>query len=394
MQVMIATETYAPSVNGPAVFTHRLAAGLADRGHDVVVVAPSPTGSALSQTAGRLTVLGVRSLPTPYPGQRGAVLSRRGGAALVAKFRPDVVHVQSHFILSRALARAAHLDRIPVVGTNHFVPNNILPHAPGILLRFGATRRSIQRLLWRHLITFLERLDGVTVPSHAAGALLRAHGLKAPIHVISNGVDLSRFHPGGGRDRPARPWPAPKLIVLYVGRLDRDKGLPTLVEAMSSVVAQRPADLVLCGRGRSASQLRRQSRALGIAASVHFPGHVTDDRLPDLYRAAAVFVMPSTNELQSMATLEAMASGLPVVAAEALALPELVRDGDNGFLVPPGQPHVLADRLGRLLADPAERARMGSASRWAAQGHRLDRTLAAFERVYHGLLGSRPALRA
>jgi glycosyltransferase involved in cell wall biosynthesis len=115
---------------------------------------------------------------------------------------------------------------------------------------------------------------------------------------------------------------------------------------------------------------------------------VADSSLPELYRSATVFVMPSPNELQSMASLEAMASGLPVVAADALALPELVHEDEHGVLFPPGDACVLANRLGDLLADPARRRRMGCAGRVTAECHRFDRTLNALRTLY-GELRSR-----
>lgn len=96
--------------------------------------------------------------------------------------------------------------------------------------------------------------------------------------------------------------------------------------------------------------------------------------------------MPSPVELQSIATLEAMASGLPVAAADAMALPELVKDGENGFLFPPGDPEALADRIATLLSAPECAARMGRASRTRAESHRIDLTLTAFESLYQSVL--------
>jgi glycosyltransferase involved in cell wall biosynthesis len=274
---------------------------------------------------------------------------------------------------------------VPVVGTNHFVPENMLPHAPGVLLRSAATGRLIRRALWRQLARFYERLDAVTFPSRAAAELATRWGMRAAAHVISNGIDVSRFRPapagapGPGPRRPASP------VILYVGRLDPDKGLETLVRAMPWVRSRDAADLVLCGTGVAAPALRRLARASGVAEAIRFIGFVDDERLPELYRAATVFAMPSANELQSLATLEAMASGLPVVAADALALPELVRPDDNGLLFPAGDHRALGDRIVRLLSDPAARSRMGSAARATAERHRIETTLDAFERLYRDL---------
>ncbi|MBI2001761.1 MAG: glycosyltransferase, partial [candidate division NC10 bacterium] len=343
MRIMIATETYSPCLNGPAVFTRRLAAGLADRGHAVAVVAPSPSGRFYTETEGKdLTVIRMRSIPTPYPDQRCALLTRRGAKALLSEFRPDLLHIQNHFVLGRTLARAAKASRIPVLGTNHFLPENMLPHAPGVLLRWGATRRLVHHEVWRHFVRAYERLDAVTVPSHTAANLVRARGLKGPVHVISNGVEVARFRPPARQEPASSDGRAIRPSILYVGRLDSDKGLEVLIRAMPYVLEHQAADLLLCGKGVHEPPLRRLVESLTIAANVRFTGVVPDDELPRTYRAATVFVMPSPNELQSLATLEALASGVPVIAANALALPELVHEGGNGFLFSPSDSGALA----------------------------------------------------
>jgi glycosyltransferase involved in cell wall biosynthesis len=388
MRIMIATETYTPSVNGAAVFSQRLAVGLAGRGHHVAVVAPSPTGHPFTEShESRLTIYRVRSIPTPYPSQRCALLTERGARALLTAFNPDLLHIQNHFVLGRIVARAARVRRIPVVGTNHFMPENILPYIPRVLAALR-TSRVLQHWLWRQFVRVYGQLDAVTVPSHAAAELTRSQGLKVPLHIISNGIDVARFHPARGQDFPGGDRLAPGPIILYVGRLDPDKGLETPIRALPFVAQHCAAFLVLCGRGVHESALGFLAKTLSVSARVRFPGFVPEDQLPDMYRAATLFVMPSTNELQSLATLEAMASGLPVVAARAMALPELVEEGKNGFLFPPGDHLALADRMVCLLSDPPQVARMGQRSREVAERHSIDLTLGAFESLYQDLLKS------
>ena len=385
MRIMIGSETFPPSINGAAVFTRRLAAGLAGRGHEVAVVAPSPTGHPYTERdGGDVTIFRIRSIPTTYPGQRCGVLTAWGARALLRAFRPDLLHIQNHFVIGRALARAAQASRIPVVGTNHFMAENMLPHTPGVRWS-GPWRRMVHRELWRQCVRLYGQLDAVTFPSHAAAALAQAQGLRRPVHVISNGIDTTRFHPPLDEGAPRRGEPRTPII-LYVGRLDPEKGIDALVRAMPHVLSRQPAEVMLCGRGGHDAVLRSLGEQLGVSGSVRFAGFVPDDELPRTYRAATIFVMPSPVELQSIATLEAMASGLPIVAADAMALPELVENGENGFLFPPGDPQALAERIVALLSDPVRAARMGRASHTIAECHRINLTLAAFESVYQNLL--------
>jgi hypothetical protein len=130
---------------------------------------------------------------------------------------------------------------------------------------------------------------------------------------------------------------------------------------------------------------------LGISDRVEFLGHITDQELPGVYENCTVFVMPSIAELQSIATMEAMASGRPIIGADAMALPHLVHDGDNGYLFPPDDSDALADRLHRVLsADHAELSRMSENSLHLIQAHDINRTITIFEDLYRGVGENRP----
>src|SRR5262245_28021619 len=301
MRVMLVTDTYPPSVNGAAVVTSRMAAGLIDHGDDVAVIAPSPTGRAYTEMQGRVVVFRVPSLPTTYPGLRCALPTPRAVRRLLSQFQPELVHVQNHFVLGPALTRAGKARGLTVVGTNHVIPENLLPYAPGLFLRTASTRRILSRWLWKRVVEFYQGLDAVTAPSRAAAGLLQAHGLRVPVHVISNGVDIERFRPAGAR----ASLESDRAVALYVGRIDPDKGLETLIHAMPQVLARYCVELVVCGRGVHERRLRQLCRTLGVTAHVRFTGFIVDRSLPELYRSATVFVMPSPNELQSLATLEA-----------------------------------------------------------------------------------------
>ena len=125
---------------------------------------------------------------------------------------------------------------------------------------------------------------------------------------------------------------------------------------------------------------------LGIADRVKFLGHINDEQLPKAYEDCTVFVMPSIAELQSIATMEAMASGRPVIAADAMALPHLVHDGDNGYLFPPDDSDALKERLERILsADTMELARLSENSMHLIQSHDIAKTIKIFEDLYRGV---------
>ncbi|WP_408640288.1 glycosyltransferase [Saccharomonospora saliphila] len=174
--------------------------------------------------------------------------------------------------------------------------------------------------------------------------------------------------------------------VAFVGRLDAEKRLEELIRALPRVHETLDAQLVLVGTGTRRPALERLAAEVGVADRVRFLGFAPDEQLPITYQAADVFAIPGVAELQSIATLEAVASGLPVVAADAVALPHLVSPERNGFLFRPGDVAGLAAALTRLLSSASLRDRMGAASRTVAAAHDHEATLARFEEIYTGLL--------
>jgi phosphatidylinositol alpha 1,6-mannosyltransferase len=412
LRVMIVTDQYEPMVGGVPTVTRDLAAGLSERGHAVAVVAPSPTrhgGDPRPGPAGGVAVDLRGSVPWPwYEGQRLGLLSGPRARELMAGFAPDVVHVHSPLTLGAAARSAARRRQVPVVYTNHYLPLNVWPAAargpagpgpgqPGAG-RAGSVQRARDAAFYACVAGFANRCDHVTAPTATALRLLRDHGLRAPSQAVSNGVDLQRFSPGP-RDAALRSrhgLPPDRPVVLAVGRLSPEKRADVLIAATARLTAAGDAAggvplLVLAGAGPEESRLRSLAGHYGVAEHVRFLGFVPDTDLPGLYRLADVFAIASQAELQSLATMAAMASGLPVVAADAGALGELVHAGENGFLARPGQPAGFADCLALLCRDATLRARMSKASARIIGEHDRHRVLARWESIYRAL--ARPGAR-
>jgi len=384
LRVLIGTDTYHPDVNGAAYFTFRLATGLAARGHDVHVICPSADGDASTRFEGGVTVYRLPSVPTLiHPTFRVCIPPRVNTRvrAVLDDVAPSVVHVQGHFPIGRSLLRAAHKQRLPLVATNHFMPDNLLAygHIPAI------ARRLVCAFAWWDFTRMFNRAEWVTTPTPIAADLIRNKGLQPPIQAISCGIDLDRFHTRADTGLLAAFGLPDRATLLFVGRLDEEKRLQDLVGALPTIRGHVDAQIVLVGTGTQQHNLAVLADQLGVAEHVHFLGFVPDDELPRIYPAADVFVMPGVAELQSLATLEAMASGLPIIAADAMALPHLVHPGLNGFLYRPGDVDAVSRHGLALLAEPPLRHRMGRASRAIARTHDAAVTLAEFEDRYTSL---------
>ena len=408
LRVLIVTDQYEPMVGGVPTVTRDLARGLAGRGHAVAVVAPSATrrghraGGEAGGRAGEVAVDFRGSVPWPwYEGQRLGVLPRARAGELVAAFDPDVVHLHSPLTLGAAARAAARRRHVPVVYTNHYLPLNVWPGAArsardaGGAARWTAPRAR-DAAFYAYVTGFANRCDLVTAPTATALRLLREHGLRAPSQALSNGVNLDRFAPGpaereeAGALRSKYALPPGRPLILSVGRLSAEKRGDVLIAAVARLPrADNAGDagpvLVLAGTGPDEGRLRSLARHYGVADRVRFPGFIADEDLPGLYRLAEVFAIASQAELQSLVTMAAMASGLPVVAADAGALAELVHPGENGFLARPGRAAEFAESLGLLRRDADLRARMSKASLRIISGHDGHRLLGRWESIYRAL---------
>lgn len=376
MKILIAGDTYTPpDINGAAGFTHSLANGLAECGHEVMVMIPSASGKKAVSRRGDVEVWEVPSFSYPwYPSFRIAHIWRlsRIARSVLDEVVPDVVHIQSHFVVGRWAARAAIRAGIPLVATSHFHPLNLVPHLP--LKTPNWLSKLMIEASWRDLGRVFRQAVAVTSPSTIGADLLKRAGCAKSVRVISCGVDTRRFHPRASMAE------ADTSSIVFVGRLEAEKHLDELVSALS--LMHRPATLKLVGVGSQEAALGALSARLGVQSRVRFLGFVPDSSLADELASSDVFCMPGTVELQSIATLEAMACGLPIVAAQSGALPLLVSPGVNGYLYEPGNTKQLAAFLDELLTSQESRRRFGLASRERALLHTTESTIQAFEELY------------
>jgi glycosyltransferase involved in cell wall biosynthesis len=381
---VVGAVTYPPDVNGAANFGHRLATGLAGRGHDVHVICHSTDRKSSTSVEDGVTVHRIPSYGTPlHPTFRISAPWRASSTSnrLLAEIQPDVVHVQSHFFIGRGVINAARRRGIGLVATNHFMPENVFGyiHVPRPLQRVAS------RLAWRNLIKHYSKAAMVTAPTQRAVQLLQESGFSRNALPISCGIDVDRYRRRAVAYRKQHPDPDVRTV-LFVGRLDEEKHIDDLLRAMSLLHTTAPTRLEIVGDGSCRESLERLAAELGVAERVHFSGLVTDDELLDAYARADLFCMPSIAELQSLATMEAMSARTPVVLANAMALPHLVEQGQNGLLYPPRDVHALANAIDEIIGDRATIDRMAAASERLVLKHDINAVLGQFESIYWQVL--------
>jgi glycosyltransferase involved in cell wall biosynthesis len=284
-------------------------------------------------------------------------------------FGADLVHVATEFTAGRSGIAWAESEGVPLVTSFH-------TDFPAYLAGYGAG--GFERAAWRYLRNFHNHGRLTFCPSAATRDQLTDHGFHNRLRIWGRGVDACHFTPD--RRRPEvrqKLMDGDPLMLLYVGRLAPEKRVDVLLEAFALAWAKCDAlRLVVTGDGPSAGELKEKAHP-----DVTFTGTLRGDELADTYAAADLFVFPSDTETFGNVVIEAMASGLPVIAAEKGGVLESVHPLHNGLLAEPGSPRAFADAILRLARDPQLRSRLGA----NARAHALRRSWYA---VFTELLGA------
>ena len=352
MRIALVSDTYAPQVNGVTTVLRRMVRAVGDAGHLAAMIAPAYPGGHPADPL----ELRVPSLPfPPYPSIRLSFPLTRRINRFLDQLGPHLVHVATEGPLG-VVGRAWALEHdIPLITSFHTdFPRYARDYHVALL----------EPTVWKWLAWFHRPARLTHTPGDGTRAELLAHGIGHAV-VWGRGVDTAHFNPG--RWTPAcRRWLAggdDTAIVLHVGRLAPEKNLEVLAEAwrMAYAALGPRVAFVMAGDGPLAGRLRSR---LPFARHI---GFVDRETLATLYASADLCVIPSKTETCGLVALEAMASGLPVVAADAGGLKESVRHGETGFLVSPDDPHAYVDAIAELVVRPFQRREFGVAARRAAQ---------------------------
>jgi glycosyltransferase involved in cell wall biosynthesis len=332
---------YSPEVGGLESHVRGLAEGLVKRGHEVRVVTSRSRSDFPSEE--QMGGVNVRRTWMPSRSPMGWVAHAVASVpAMRAQARwADVVHAQSFAsaVPAGIAARGARRPWVVSFHTSHFLERAKKP-------------------LWKPVLGRLVRApDRALAASREIAQVAESLAPGVRVEALTNGVDTDRFVP---REGPAGQSGPPRVIVPR--RLVPKNGVETFVRAFPRVRDRVPGvRALIAGDGPERARLESLSRELGVASAVEFLGATPHERMPELFASAQVAVIPSLMEATSVAALEAMACGLPVVASDVGGLPEIV-DGGVGALVPPGDPSALAEAIVALLTDP-RRAEKGSLAR-------------------------------
>ena len=383
-RVLYCTDTYPPQVNGVSVVTALSVRGLEARGWSCHVVAPRYPAqmegtpiAGVPQSGKAVTSVASAALPV-YPDLRLSAPALGRVLRAMRDFAPDLVHCETEFVLGRLGQVAARRLGIPLVTSYHTDFGKYVASYGAPWLR-GVVSRYVARFHGRALRTY--------TPSEAAAGELRRLGVRHA-EVWGRGVDTTAFSPRH-RSAALRETLAAgpdAFTFLYVGRLAAEKSVDRVLAAYRIAADRLPAGrvrLVIAGAGPREPALREAA-----PASVIFLGYLDREQaLPQLYASADAFVFASETETLGLVVLEAMASGLPVIAVPAGGVAEHLRDGVNGMAAPPGDTGAMAEAMVRLVSDGPRRRRLAEGALATADALTWDAELDRLDRSYREVLG-------
>ncbi len=411
MRIVIATAVYYPQINGVAVFSHNLAVGLARRGHEVMVITPSQTGRNYTRTQDGVKVKYLRSMDVKvYPDQINPVPKKKKVLGIelphlfykngfkvsifpqieikkiLDDFKPDVVHVQVSDPIGLSVVSYARKRGIPVVTTEHNQPEVITDP----LKMPGPMKKPVNAMLSAYFRNRQSKSDFVTMPTEQAiRNLLEKHQFEIPIAAVSNGVDLKHFKPGKAPAGIYRKYGIDKdaAVVLYVGRVDPEKQVGTVIAAFKEARKFIPkTEMVIVGDGVDKARLEKMVKDDGLSSAIKFLGRVTPPDLYELYRVGTLFATASEIETQGIVLIEAAATGLPLIAVDKGAVSEVCISDKNGFLCKPGNTAEIAEAMIKILSDPELQQKFATNSIKIAAEHDMEKTLDKFINIYQKLI--------
>lgn len=345
MNILMLTNEFPPSIGGVQTHVHELGRALVAQGHRVTVVTRWKDPKTARED--ELDGMAVHRIPLSNSHWLYNWQLKRQILKLHREQPIDVIHVHG----MRPLDGCRSLP-IPVVFTNH---------TSSFLKRVATTQKTRDKMAKQLSVARL-----VLAPSEELAEATTATGYKGPVQFIANGVDVQKFSPGTSSLRTRLGIPEDAFVVSLARRLYEKNGVLYLAQAFTQLNS-RNVHLVVAGDGTDRAEFTRIIGQSGLEDRVHMLGGVANGDMPDLYRGCDVSVLPSLLEATSIAGLEAMACGLPLVGTNVGGIPAILRDGDNGCLVEPRSPEQLASAIDALAADRSRCAAMGRRSRERAE---------------------------
>ncbi|MFI5412662.1 MAG: glycosyltransferase [Candidatus Micrarchaeales archaeon] len=345
LKIAFYTDTFLPAHDGVVTSIMNFRKELMKRGHEVYIFASGneKTKQMIGDKKDIYIIKGMKF--KKYP-QYNLALMPFTSASKLNEISPDIVHAHTPFIMGTWALAMAKMNKFPIVSTFHtmFTEKSVIQeYASKHAVSF------LQKYSWKYARFYYNKCNAVMAPSYAIQALLEKKGIPDSL-VVPNAVDINRFNNKvhGGKIRKKLLKNRNESLVLYVGRISREKKIETLLKAAKNL-HNEDIRFTFVGTGPALNYYSKMSSRLGLNDKVSFEGFVDDKILPNYYASADLFCIPSTFETQGIVSIEAMASGKPVVGADSLALKEIIKNGKNGEKFVPNDSKSCAKKIKKVI---------------------------------------------
>ncbi len=380
LKIAFYTDTFLPAVDGAVISILNFRKELERRGHEVYIYA-SGNERTKQMVKGDKNVVVVRGLRfRSYP-QYNLALFPLVSKLKTFNLKMDINHAHTPFMMGVHAVLLSKVDRKPIVGSFHTLFTN-----RSVIKEYVVANRlvtnMIMRYSWRYARLFYNRCDRVAAPSGVIKNMLKKKGIRN-VNVIPNGIEVKNFSGSiGGTAVRKRILRGKKgKVVMYVGRLSREKKLETMIKA-ARILKKDDIRFVIVGSGPAESHYRHMVERMNLEDRITFMGFVQNNKLPAYYAACDALCLPSTFETQGVVSLEAMAAGKPVIGADYLALKELIKDGKNGEKFKPNDSMDCARKIRKVIYNIDSYKEMTA----TARSYSIERATDDLLNLYKGLL--------
>ncbi|MDR0525374.1 MAG: glycosyltransferase [Spirochaetaceae bacterium] len=373
MNIGIFSDTYTPQVNGLVTMIRTLKAGLEGQGHRVYIFTVQHPDAEPEE--GVFRAMSIRF--TKEPQHRIGLFVEKQILNIARTLNLDIIHTHSEFSLYLGARQVRKRLHIPSIHTLHTYYPDYLTYMP---LFSSLTEPFMKKSLPSVINRILRSQQCVIAPSRKIQNYLREIRYTKPIAVIPNGIDLSGFYDrsparlaGGAEFRKRFRIGPQEGMLLFVGRLGTEKNLQVLIRNFKEILHRRPdVKLVLAGDGPDRRALEMYAYELGVSSHLVFTGYLRwPDEIKQAYIGADLFISASHSEVHPITFIEALASGLPIVAPWDMSIADMVINGENGWTV--ADDSALWEKALEILADPAMRSRMGIRSKELSHNYEIKR---------------------
>ena len=382
MRIAMFSDSYKPQINGVVTQIENISLELGKKGNDFLIVAPSPSRKTIRKKEGKRTIFLLPSIALPtYRDYRITWIYSKELSSELESFRPDIIHVHTPFSVGILGKDYGKRNKIPVIGTYHTHIPDFLMYLPIPILNKTSLARD---LAWAYARAFYNSCDFRTAPTKSAKEELENNGI-AEVEVLPNAINFRLFNKEAGKEHGA--FKRAKLI--YFGRIGFEKNIEVLIGALKAVLCTgMDAELAITGSGPASKMLKKLAKKEGVGKKVSFHLPLKGRELAKHVAGHDIFVTASTIETQGLTIAEAMAAGLPCIGADARAIPNAIRDGENGYLFRPFDENQLAEKIALLVKSPPLREKLGKNAVETAREFSIDKVAATTEKLYKRVISS------